>query len=644
MNLMIYKRIIRRSLLLFAALTVAAACGSDPADDSGGPGPGENPPSLPPEELTGDVTADWLPYVGNIPKYYWDARGVLYQGDKNDLGLHDHTRGLQHHLLLQSVAGLTHGALKKGETEVAVWMGADHEEYGIVRSRQALHDMGVLNLGVTNGYELATKTFPAVGGEDVSLRDKFDGYVLTDVDNNPESNVVASVASHVYNAIIVDMRDKALFDDAGYTMKYDARMKTTADAWREFRDKCDNRALVLMPVQTGELREFAIANKLFVINLNHFYNDASRGDNFEIFAEALNWLAPNAPVYGWDQGIDENRIAETISKFGKHSVPYDWGYNTTLTSLDYKKRQNFPGAKGIDPRGIDYDLDKKFVSFWLTDGDNVQWMMGGYDRWYDHPQSDEVAMSYGMAIGNTSMVGPAQLAALFAKQPANVSVFERGSYFFGDIYGDLADRTAVVKKMAEFQAVQMKRHGVKLLGLVSRYDAGRPESMAYYEEFIKANDELEGVLVIQYSPYADGQGRVFWFKNSKGWDIPVVCSRYSVWNCGRANQPYEGTPKYVADKLKASTDGNIRHSSICVHCWSKFYDKGTGCGPTDENVPNQDMVSWDAPGIVFSAGAAALTMKHLGDDFKAVNTQELMWRLRMEHDPEQTRRILAAMP
>ena len=626
---MLFNGLNKKLIMLAAAVMAAAACSEriePPVQDDNG-----TPPAEPEIPLTGDVTVNWLPHSENIPSGYWDARGVLYQVDKNDLKISDPKRGLQHHLLLQSVAGLMHGALKNGTSDIAVWMGADHEEYGIYESRKALDEMGIANLGVTTGYDLAIST----------LKDKFDGYVLTDVENNPESNIVASVASHVYNAIIVDMRDKAQFDEAGYKMVYDARNKTTRDSWAEFKDKCDNRALVLMPVQTGELREFAIANKLFVINLNHYYGDSSRGDNFETFAEVLNWLAPNAPVYGWDQGIDENKIAETISKFGKHSVPYDWGYNTSLTSLAYEQRQDFPGAKSIDPREIDYSLDKKFVSFYLTDGDNVQWMMGGFDRWYDHPESDDVSMTYGMSVANTAMVGPAQLKALFNKQSEKVSVFERCSYFFGDIYGELTkDRMGLVRQLAEFQAEHMNRHDVKLLGLVSRYDSGTEKSLEYLEEFIKANDQLEGVIVIQYSPYADGQGRVFWFKNSKGWDIPVVCSRYSVWNCGGSNNEFEGTPKYVADKLIANTDDNIKHSLICVHCWSKFYDRGKDCGPTDENVSNQDAVSWDDPDIVFSAGAANLTMQHLGPEFQAINAQELMWRLRMEHNPEQTKQIL----
>ena len=63
--------------------------------------------------------------------------------------------------------------------------------------------------------------------------------------------------------LIVDVRDKEYYEEAGYTMKYDARSKTTAQAWAEFKDKCSNKALVIMPVQTGELREFAIKNELF---------------------------------------------------------------------------------------------------------------------------------------------------------------------------------------------------------------------------------------------------------------------------------------------------------------------------------------------------------------------------------------------
>ena len=136
----------------------------------------------------------------------------------------------------------------------------------------------------------------------IQVKGMFDGYVLTDIEHNPESGVVASVASHVYNSIIVDVRDKEYYEEAGYTMKYDARSKTTAQAWAEFKDKCSNKALVIMPVQTGELREFAIKNELFVLNLNKRQGSSAGGQNTALLKEILAWLEPNAPVYGWGTG------------------------------------------------------------------------------------------------------------------------------------------------------------------------------------------------------------------------------------------------------------------------------------------------------------------------------------------------------
>src|SRR5690606_34179460 len=129
------------------------------------------------------------------------------------------------------------------------------ESYSL--SKKALNNLGVSEQGGQSAIELARNTYGESDGVHIQIKDLFSGYVLTDVNNNPESNIVASVASSIYNAIIVDVRDKAKYDAAGYSMQYDARTKNTADAWREFKDKVSNKALVVMPVQTGELRDFA---------------------------------------------------------------------------------------------------------------------------------------------------------------------------------------------------------------------------------------------------------------------------------------------------------------------------------------------------------------------------------------------------
>lgn len=574
---------------------------------------------------------NWHPYLSVKPTKYWDCENVLQDGERNTVDILSPRKGLRNHLLTQSTAGLVHRACQEGKTKVSIWMGAGKEYSGYIVSHDALGDLGIQSLGQINTLDLLTNTYGTVDGVDTDVRHLIDGYILVDLVNNPESNVVASTASHVYNGVIVDIRDKEIFDKAGYKMLYDATKKTTVDSWREFRDKCNNNALVLMPVNTGELREFAIANNLFVINLNHFYADKSRGDNFELFEEVLAWLKPNSPVYGWDQGIDENKIADCISRWGNQALPYDWGYNTTMTSVIFPERQDYKRCNNIDPREIDYSSDKKFVSYYLTDGDNIQWMLNGFsEKWYQHPMSIDQKMTYGVALSNTTQIAPSQMEYIINKQHEDVSLFNRCSYFFIDTYAVNKDRIQTLKQLAEAEAKHMQMHGNKILGTVTHYDAATPEAMEAYQIIIDANDELEGIISIQYSPYADGEGRVFWFKNKKGYDIPVVCTKYSIWNTGTINHQFEGSPAFIARKLK---EDNSKHALVCVHCWSMFSDQGTTTDEVAENISKENMT-------VHSAGAAELCTRRLGKDFQLCNTQELIWRIRMEHNPKNTKKAL----
>ena len=90
---------------------------------------------------------------------------------------------------------------------------------------------------------------------------------------------------------------------------------------RSSKDKCSNKALVIMPVQTGELREFAIKNELFVLNLNKRQGTSIAGQNTALLKEILAWLEPNAPVYGWEQGVSEDAFVDLVSKSGHPHDP-----------------------------------------------------------------------------------------------------------------------------------------------------------------------------------------------------------------------------------------------------------------------------------------------------------------------------------
>jgi len=572
-----------------------------------------------------DVGQYWHPEMKVKPVKYWNCIEVAGVGTINDLGQNQRIRGLQYHLLCQSLAGLANRAVEEGKSKVGVWLNdhSDKESYKI--SKSALETMGITQQGMQSGIELATNDYaPDVNGVELNLRKLIDGYVLTDVKNNPESNIVASVASHVYNSIIVDVRDKAYYEFKGYKMTYDATRKTTQDAWNEFKGKCSNKALVIMPVQTGQLREFAIKNNLFVINLNKKYNNSSAGQNTALLKEVLKWLAPNAPVYGWEQGVGEDEFVVPVSKSGKIMIPYDWAFNTSLTSLLYKERQT-GHAKVLNPQFIDFnEKGKKYVSYYLSDGDNVQWMMNDFvgTNYYTHPEANNMKMSFGLPVDNLSMIAPSMFESLINKQGKNTSIVQTfgGGYNYADNFGIDSGRSDNLKYISKGTAAHMRQHRIKVLALIAK-DVRSDASKEAYKAYIDANDQLEGIIAVQYTPYAGGEGDVFWITNSKGYDIPVITVKYSIWNFNGNNTAREGSPKYIAGKLNAeSTEKPF--SLVCLHAWSGFASDGISAGD------------------IKGPGAAKLCTDLLDKDYKVVNVEELIWRMRMQYRPEQTKKLL----
>lgn len=561
-----------------------------------------------------DKVKYYMPEMKNKPKRYWSCTGVIAVESRNSIDEVERMRGLQYHLLCQSLAGLTHRAVEKGKSEVAVWLH-DHGGKSSYRlSRAALEDMGIREQGVQNGVQLVCNNYIPADGMRVQLKGLFDGYVLTDVKNNPESGVVASVASHVYNSIIVDVRDKEYYEKAGYVMKYDATRKTTVDAWHEFKDKCSKEALVIMPVQTGELREFAIKNNLFVLNLNKRQEDAGSGQNIELLEEVLAWLKPNAPVYGWEQGVSEDQFVARVSGSGHPMIPCDWSYNHSLMSLLYNEDRPPVQSRLSDPRAIDFSKKKNYVSFFLSDGDNVQWMMQDFaSRYYDVPEAGDVRMTYGLPISTLAMMAPVQFNNLMELQQPDCSLMEMlgGGYYYVDTYSQNGNRKANLKVAAKRLAAYMRRYQVRLLGVMAM-DVKSAAAKEAYQAYVDANEQLEGIIALQYSPYAGGEGEIFWMTNKKGYDIPVITVKYSLWD--RLHER-EGSPAFIASELKDEAQEES-FSVICVHAWSRF--KGNTYGVT----------------------AAKQCAGYLDDRFEVVNMQELVWRLRMNHCPEQTQDYL----
>lgn len=557
----------------------------------------------------------WLPEMTVVPQDYYVCVGA----DFNDFGRYNVKKessieGLQYANMCGSLAGLINRGVQQGKTKSAVWLDGIGRSFDLCKQR--LTNMGINEKTKMDGLSIIRSGV---------FSDIIKGYVLTDVKSNPESSVVAAVASHIYNAIIIDVRDSAIYNREDLKLVYDATKKTTKDSWKEFKNKCNNRALILMPALTNDLKDFAIANNLFVINIKN-----NQGNNWELLDEVLDWLEPCSPVYGWED-FDEHSFVQPVSEKGHMLICNNFSMNMSLTSLKYKESQEGLLVNVLNPKNIDYSTNNEYnyVSYYLSDGDNLQWVFHAwYNQWFNHPQSVNMRMSYGIPSTNLDMVAPAVYKNIVDNQNEENTLVENcgGGYIYIDAFAAKKERPVYLANLSKKVAANMRQHCLKVLGLFTN-DARSAEAKEAYQYFIKANDQLEGIIVVQYAPYNGGKGEIFWFKNSKGFNIPVITVKYTIWNFGYNEEGGQGTPTFIAQKIKNDASD---FSLVDIHAWSSFTDIGT----------SNDILAEASPGMIFGAGAAAMCQKRLSKKYKNVSLQEFIWRLRMKYHPKETQQML----
>lgn len=561
-----------------------------------------------------DAGQFFLPDDPVRPEVYWYLKFSDYANKEIPNSDGDENTGLQNFLLMQSVAGLVNRACAQGKTKVGVWIEAGGTGYDMERS-----ELGRQITGSQTAIDLVTKTFGQWEGYDVTVRDLFDGYVLTDLMHNPESANVAAVASHVYNALIVDVRDEDFFRRNGYEKKFDCTATTLSQAFDLFKDRCRNDALVMMPVQTGELRDYAIQHELFVFNYNKRYNTTGGGRNSALLEEILEWLQPCSQVIGWEQGVGEHEFVDPVSRHGHFMLAADWSYNLGLTSRQYKKRQSSAIAKSINPRSIDYDKRANYLSFFLTDGDNYQWLITDsfVSDYYSLYSAPEVKMAFELGSQSLTQLAPTRFHYLLGRQPsAECTLMETfgGGYYYIDDWcttgKNAARRAELLKTVAQRTAAHMRQHGIKILHVMAR-DFDSPQALEMLQAFVDANDQLEGITAVQYDPYTGGQGRILWLTNRQGYDIPCLTARYMLWS-GLSE------PDNLARTLQKDEQTSISYNAVAVHAWSSFNGRR-------------------------SSDAAQHCAATLPEVFLCVSMQELIWRIRMAERKEQTLKYLATL-
>lgn len=520
--------------------------------------------------------------------------------------------------LAQSVAGLAAQALNEGRTKEGVWIAVSNPNYAIYY-RSLVKRLHAKEKDSFTAWQLVERYLP---------KDIIKGYVLYDHSRKDNSVNLATVFAGLLKGVLVDISDESTAKQKGLVKLFDATgIVPDLSSFQGIKDKVNRNLMVLCDPAFSNNRDYAIAHKSLV-----WYGVDST------LKGLLEWIRPLSPVIGWNKGGEFQHI-EPCTRRGLINTASDWCVNLSLLSI-YEPIAPAK-VKTLSPKDIDWNEKKNYQSFVMSDGDNMQWTFGDFisskDYW-SNPFNTAINMSFTSCVVNLSAACRDVYDHLQQTQPAGVSVVEYGGgYFYPDLFATATGEPEKwLRELARRMNRQMKLTGVKVLGFICRDMAGEAAQRAF-RIFAEEVEDLTGIIAVQYSLYCGGKGKIFWVKNKNGVDIPVVSARYQLWY--NLKKEGSGDPAQIAgwvdeDGARA-TAGDPAMSWTIVHAWSRFNEPGKAADIAPASPEAQRHGSGER-GVT----PVKWITERISSATKPVSIEELLWRIRMQYHPEETKKLI----
>lgn len=478
----------------------------------------------------------------------------------------DHEEGM----VFETAAGLAAAALLRGESGLVLMEAIDRSDYrrwaeamlGIVRPRTrgpidtwtavaVLRDLGLVKGYILYRYDTHDRPWHELGGID-------------------ESANVATALSPIFKAVAVSERLKPQAEQIGLRMVFDARGRTEDWCLHGYEKKFSRRLLMTADPKSRVARSLAVATGAFVV---------SRPG--PVYEAALARCEPDSPVLGWGCGAED---AQTLpsSEWGLFQTATNWCHNLPAFSTE-QVGETIPAEALRSPRAtlslgdLRWRTGVHYVTFLMSDGDNVQWMMGNFAggsegrHYYESPWRGRFAMGWTFPYVDLAQLCPYVLMDLFRRaSPRDDFVLFGGGYYYPDRFG--------TRRQGNWLAVHARRIGeyMRVGGLrslaLNAQEWDSPQAVAAYRTIAENIPSLNGFFTVQYYPYTAGEGRVIWV-SAGGREVPVVSCKMCIWaQTGRAR---ETTPAGVAAVLNRQPTGGPKWSAdnfsfVMVHAWSRF--------------------------------------------------------------------------
>jgi hypothetical protein len=527
------------------------------------------------------------------------------------------------HTMVQSLSGLAAQAVNKGRSDEMIWIemgggNARNQDYAMWYDR-IKEKLGFEERGTFKSWDMV-KRFKDKGIVDSYVLYRYDyskrsPYVKSD--DADHSLNAATMAAGVEGAILIEEAMEPKAKELGLKLAYDARDKTLKQVFDEYKDRLNRNNLVAIDPKTAHTRAFAVAYKS-PVNIGLV----------EPMEEMLKWLEPLSPIVGYLWG-DEREETSLVTQYGHFITATNWSMNMPLL-IAGSQEDVAVKVNRVDPTMIDY-TQKKASAFAITDGDNHCWLMGNFTNskyYWANKTNGDVPFCWTSCFANLSQVSSVTTEHLLKTIPENSCFIEYGGgYQYPDTFAiKLENRKELLEKFAKRVWQRMDSMGIGVFGFLTE-DFDSPDAIEAYQVYAENMPGLVGMIAVQYYPYEGGPNDIIWVKNKAGVEIPVVRASFALW--ANYNTAHGGTPNKVARLINEDAKKDTSYNWTVVHAWSAFKD----VEGDDENAQNGN---YGNPNHAVGPEPVKWIVEKLDDGIKAVTIEELLWLIRMEHDPEQT--------
>jgi hypothetical protein len=363
------------------------------------------------------------------------------------------------------------------------------------------------------------------------------GYLLYDYAANPQSVNVATSLSGPLHALPVDRSQEAQVRALGITTKVmDVSARTEKWAYSNYRQLFSTAiAAELNPEISYHLRDYATLTNAFT-----FYDGVTSWRR-----KVLADLAPGATLMGY--GNSESDMIKQASEQGVTSIPSDVAPNLAALSA-------VRGASLVQkPLPPARSQKKHYVSFVISDGDNVAYNLWSMREYRDSPDRGFSDVGYGISPSLADLA-PSAMASYYrdALRGATNEDFIAGASGTGYTYP------------SRMPPADLDRYVTRMNTYLGKADLGIVEILEDQNVFGRGSlwtkflSQPNADALFYFGP--DAHGGINWFAGK-----PVVAQRDVLWQgLTEEQQLIDNINSRPADPTSA--DG---YTLVLVHCWTK---------------------------------------------------------------------------